>query len=171
MGAALLEGAPVVSHRKPNSERQRAVAAETLRQIRTTHGVSKHDLYWIWQGMIRRCRDRRAYWSFGITVDRRWYDIGKFIDDIEAELGPRPSREWSLDRVDNDQGYKPGNVRWAAPKTQAQNRGHSELAREKAQLRAAAMDCLCDWERRLSCCCDAACRWRTAEAVPASPPA
>jgi hypothetical protein len=62
-------------------------------------------------------------------------------------------------------------VRWAAPRTQAQNRGHSALAREKAQLRAADMDCLCDWDQRLSCCCDAACRWRVTVAVPASPTA
>jgi hypothetical protein len=84
--------------------------------------------------MLARCEDPDSpayhdYGARGIRVCDRWRDPETFIRDIEQEIGPRPAKktvtgypEYSLDRIDNDEGYKPGNVRWATWKQQAETR-------------------------------------------------
>jgi hypothetical protein len=76
--------------------------------------------------MLYRCeyphyRKYSDYGGRGITVCERWHDVRLFIEDIERLLGPRPARH-SLDRIDNDGNYEPGNVRWATVIEQNNNR-------------------------------------------------
>lgn len=79
-----------------------------------------------WQGMVRRCTDpRRAdyryYGGRGIRVFEPWRtDPAAFIAWVTENLGPRPDG-MTLDRVDNDQGYVPGNLRWSTAVEQARN--------------------------------------------------
>jgi hypothetical protein len=79
-------------------------------------------LYWIWQAMMKRCRDKNCkdwplYGGRGIKVCKRWHNFKNFF----ADVGQRP-RGKSLDRFpDNDGNYKPGNWRWATAKQQASN--------------------------------------------------
>jgi hypothetical protein len=96
---------------------------EINRANRTVHGLSLHPLYQRHQDMIRRI-GRPEYADFGITYYPPWTDVRTFIRDIETLLGPCPGKGWTLDRMDNDQGYFPGNLRWANAKMQANNRGH-----------------------------------------------
>jgi len=76
--------------------------------------------------MMSRCYDEghvsfSNYGARGITVCDDWHDVRRFIEDIERLLGVRPAGT-TLDRLNNDDDYRVGNVRWATPKQQAQNR-------------------------------------------------
>lgn len=80
--------------------------------------------YWIWQAMKQRCRNHRHkhyadYGGRGIRVCARWAaSFAAFISDV----GPRPSSRHSIDRVDNDGNYEPGNCKWSTSSEQARNR-------------------------------------------------
>lgn len=82
----------------------------------------QHPLYDTWRGMKERCfspaNKRYAdYGGRGITVCDRWRDdFWAFV----ADMGERPDGH-SLDRIDNDRGYEPGNVRWATASQQNYN--------------------------------------------------
>lgn len=90
------------------------------------HGLSRHPLYRTWQTMRQRCENPRSkdysrYGGRGIAVCAEWRDVTAFIAWIEANIGPRPAGR-TLDRIDNDGNYEPGNVRWATAKEQSANR-------------------------------------------------
>jgi hypothetical protein len=91
----------------------------------TTHGLTQHALYQTWWAVVRRCEDPDCveyeyYGGRGISLYGPWHDVTVFIQWIEANLGPRPEG-MTLDRIDNDGNYEPGNVRWADRLTQRHN--------------------------------------------------
>jgi hypothetical protein len=94
------------------------------------HGYNRngqrHYLYTVWAHMRDRCNNPKnaafeRYGGRGIKVYEPWNEsFTTFLADILAEIGERPSPEYSLDRFpDNDRGYEPGNLRWATAKEQA----------------------------------------------------
>lgn len=86
--------------------------------------ATKNFAYSCWVGMNQRClnpknKDYPRYGGRGITVFEPWQrDFYRFLQDV----GPRPSKGHSLDRINNDGNYVPGNVRWATAIDQAINR-------------------------------------------------
>ncbi len=102
-----------------------------VRNTITKHGKRYNRLYRVCQEINKRCgadyRENRNYANRGIKVCPEWDLVNpgcfkNFVDYIENVLGDRPTEQHSLDRIDNDKGYEPGNLRWATKQEQALNR-------------------------------------------------
>lgn len=94
-------------------------------EINTKHGCHQSAEYSHWEHMITRATSdhpdvAKYYKSRGITVCPDWIGDGGFQRFLE-HIGPRPSSVHTVDRIDNNRGYEPGNVRWATRSQQARN--------------------------------------------------
>jgi hypothetical protein len=100
---------------------------EIRRKIRLTHGATADRKstpeYRAWKAMKGRCFDPnnisyKNYGARGVTVCDQWLnDYPAFL----KEIGRRPSKNHSVDRINNNGNYEPGNVRWATRKEQRRN--------------------------------------------------
>lgn len=119
--------------------------AKELPHSQLTHGCSGTPEYYAWLNAKDRCYNPNykffhRYGGRGIRVHEQWInDFQSFIDHI----GPRPSKEYSLDRIDNDGDYEPGNVHWVTQDKQSRNRstnveitinGHTRCMAEWCQI-------------------------------------
>ena len=96
--------------------------------------------YRAWKAMHDRCRSnnvvmRSSYGDRGVTVCERWASFPHFLSD----MGRRPSRRHSVDRIDVDKGYGPDNCRWATYEQQARNRRSNKLTFDQAVAVARAV--------------------------------
>ena len=78
-----------------------------------------------WHSMISRClnpnhKSYHRYGGRGISIHQSWFTFEKFLYDVG--LPPGLGRGWSIDRIDNDGNYEPGNVRWATVEQQQVNK-------------------------------------------------
>ncbi len=109
--------------------RQELLCARPVKHGHTTHGKPTPE--WdAWHSMKQRCLNpnHAAYANYGgrgISICQRW------VEDFEAflaDVGLKPDPELTLDRIDNDGNYEPGNVRWATWSQQNSNQRRGNAA-------------------------------------------
>jgi len=92
-----------------------------------TVGGKRIPEYYIWVSMKQRCnnptdRKYKNYGGRGIKVCPEWQsNFARFLKDV----GYRPTDQHSLERIDNDGNYEPGNVKWATKYEQVRNSRHN----------------------------------------------
>lgn len=99
--------------------------AEQRRKTKNrTHGMKKSPEWRAWNRIKQRCLNPtdkafKDYGARGITVFTPWI---KSFESFYAEVGQRPSASHSIDRINNDGNYEPGNCRWATHAEQQRNK-------------------------------------------------
>jgi hypothetical protein len=108
-------------------------------RARVAHGHTANGVisatYNSWSAMQARCSATSGpyfvkYGARGISICRRWRSFAAFLKD----MGERPPDK-TLDRIDNDGNYEPGNCRWATKSEQARNRRSTRLLEFRGALR------------------------------------
>lgn len=106
------------------------------------HGISNTSFYKVVKCICARCKNPNnprwsSYGGRGITIYEPWAKNPKLF--LEA-LGPPPDENLSIDRIDNNKGYFPGNVRWADRKTQQRNTRRNHFIEFNGETK-----CIAEW--------------------------
>lgn len=148
------------------------IAREIIRErnrraANATHGMCGTPTYSSWQSMLDRCRNPKAkqfknYGGRGIKVCERWQKFENFY----ADMGSRPDGE-TLDRINVNGDYEPGNCRWADDETQYNNTRKTRLITVDGVTLSATQ-----WKRKTGICVHQRLHdgWTEEEAIKGRPP-
>lgn len=120
-------------------QKERCAVSHTRHGHKTKEKTSK--IYRIWEAILRRCKnpnyhEYKYYGGRGIKVCERWKKFENFLTD----MGKPPTKNHSIDRINNDKDYCLENCRWATKKEQQRNKrnNHLETFNEKTK-------CIAEW--------------------------
>lgn len=116
------------------------------KEIATSHGLTHSSEYYSWKSMKGRCLNKnnpqyKNYGGRGITICKEWLQFENFLKDMQF----KPSKDYSIERIDNNLGYFKENCRWATRKEQQNNRRNNKLIAYKGKLQN-----LTDWCKELN---------------------
>lgn len=100
---------------------------EQTSKSRKTHGLAQSRIYHTWNHVKDRCLNPsnnvfRHYGGRGITICEEWKNSFQAFYDHVSQLPHFGEKGYSIDRINNDGNYEPGNVRWATRSEQNKNR-------------------------------------------------
>lgn len=115
---------PIQTLKKGASSQCRCQMPMITAAAKTTHGKCYTAEHRAWCKMKERCgnpngKDWPDYGGRGIRVCAEWLHS---FEQFYAHIGPKPDPSYSIDRIDVNGNYEPGNVRWADKWTQARNK-------------------------------------------------
>jgi len=107
----------------------------------TNHGMTDTPEFIAWNSMNVRCKNPshkffHRYGGRGIKICERWSEFVNFY----ADMGPRPTKFHSLDRIDNNLGYSPENCRWVTQRMQKVNQERTVMISHNGKTQ-----CMMDW--------------------------
>ncbi|MBS0178326.1 MAG: hypothetical protein JSR20_06145 [Nitrospira sp.] len=117
--------------------------------VATIHGLAGTDEYQSAYDAVSRCEDKRdqhyaIYGAIGRTCEFPGDTIAEkaaaMAEYLVENVGRRPSRDYVLDRIDNNGNYAPGNLQWVSIPTSLRNRS----VNRRIELNGVIL-CLCDW--------------------------
>lgn len=119
---------------------------ERILMAKARHGMSRTGTYKSWQAMLSRCmnpnlKDYHRYGGRGIKVCDRWHDFRNFLED----MGERPDGA-SIDRIDVNGNYEPGNCKWSDHDHQQNNRTSNRVITFDGRTQTVAQ-----WAREIGC--------------------
>jgi hypothetical protein len=105
--------------------------------------MSRTRIYSVWRNILARCEnpnntEYHNYGGRGVAVCPRWHQFENFLADMGEGV-----RGLTIERVDNDKGYEPGNCVWASHRQQGQNRRNNRWIAYNGETMI-----LADWARR-----------------------
>lgn len=108
------------------------------------HGKRDHPLYEVWKNMRSRCREkhraRKWYFDKGIKVCDSWNNFALFLEDLEHKWKPG----LTIERIDGNNGYIPGNVRFATWDEQRRNRSDNHFITHNGETKIQT-----DWSKQI----------------------
>lgn len=108
----------------------------------TKHGMFGTPTYSTWSSMMTRCFNKNSksfnnYGGRGVSVCDRWKKFEHFLED----MGEKPNKGISIERINNNGNYEPGNCVWATAKEQNRNRRNTKLSEQLVvDLRSGVID-------------------------------
>lgn len=132
---------------KPSStSAQKMYSCGCQRHItRRTHGKSHSPEHRAYYHARNRCQNPNdtSYERYGQRgIEFRFESFEEFY----AEVGDRPSDNHSIERIDNNKHYERGNLKWATPTEQGQNKSNNNIVTFNGKTQ-----CVAEWERELGC--------------------
>ena len=115
-----------------------------------THGMSKSKMYQVWASIKSRCYDPKSpsfedYGKRGITMHSSWKASFEEFLFYVAQLPHFDTDGYTIDRINNDGNYEPGNVRWATKFEQARNKSVNRLLTFNGKTQ-----CIAQWAEELN---------------------
>jgi hypothetical protein len=113
------------------------ITGELISKKLLKHGQARHGngklpsvYYRMWASAKNRCTNKKNpaykwYGGRGITISPYFFNFTSFYDYVIKNLGEKPEG-LTLDRINNNRGYEPGNIRWATRNQQTRNRRNSK---------------------------------------------